>query len=1010
MNQRTARSGVQPQNQMATISGSRKDSPLFHLLRATSGLKRFLDTSSMACLAFAILLGLALLAVCADAVLALSPTVRIVLNAMLVASLCGAFAVALRTILRNRFNPSSTARLIEERLGDRDSSFINAVDFSTSSPGGQSTQLRQRVIRIADERAHRISSLDVIQLRPLYRALGIAVAACLVLFVFHLAAPRLLAMVVPRFMDPHGDHPPFTLLDFEVTILPEPVYHGKPATIEAVLSGPETVEQASVVFLDKQRRSGEPIPMLRKQDQQFSLYIDRPEQSRAFYIDTPRGRSRTMHLDVVEVPYFEDVRFTYRYPEYTQWPSRETPPQKKGLRAIVGTEITVQARSNLPLMSGKLLLKESEASESDADVKQTTVTLMPLADDPTTVSGSFRIRVNGQYSISLEAANGAESLERIEGPITAIADKLPQISIVEPAPHVIVVEDWTVPTVIEAVDDIGISKVRIYRSVNGWGPSAADLPFTTRNGNGARSVYEFNLQELGARAGDVITYYASAWDNHPGGKQFRDSETYVIQVISRQEYQQYARQQYQMEELIAEFESVREKLDELKKQREELLEELEMLRKQLENTDQPTDEMLERLQKQEEQLQKFSKSAEQLAEQLDHRVEQMQLYELEEPYTEMLKRLSKQLKQQAQNANDVEQSLSELKQPGGANAEGRQQFQQALEKLQKEDEPFNEKETQQLDAAEQDLELFRMADNVLAAAEQLKLVIARQREVADRLAEFQNQERMTAEDQARADRLAGEQERLEQELQEVVDQLKQAAEAAQEELPEMSGDALKICEAIDEMQIGQDQKSAARNARQGSGRSAWEAAEAAANKLESLLSDCPNCNNSCEGMCNSLDGPLKLTKNQLKQCLDQLAQGRGIPGSGMPRPGSGNGQGQAGQGGIGQSGQAGQQAGGQGARSQWQVGQSFPGSQTPVAIIGPHAQQGMPQKSAGGRLGRNGRGSWIPLGEGNDPSEAETLTPDFRAFGSSTVGNLRAVPVGYRAAAEAYFKRLAEEK
>ena len=45
-----------------------------------------------------------------------------------------------------------------------------------------------------------------------------------------------------------------------------------------------------------------------------------------------------MQLEVLELPYFENVRFTYRYPEYTGWPSRETPLEKKGLKAIVGTE------------------------------------------------------------------------------------------------------------------------------------------------------------------------------------------------------------------------------------------------------------------------------------------------------------------------------------------------------------------------------------------------------------------------------------------------------------------------------------------------------------------------------------------------------------------------------------------------------------------------------------------------------------------------------------------------
>ena len=52
-------------------------------------------------------------------------------------------------------------------------------------------------------------------------------------------------------------------------------------------------------------------------------------------------------------------------------------------------------------------------------------------------------------------------------------------------------------------------------------------------------------------------------------------------------------------------------------------------------------------------------------------------------------------------------------------------------------------------------------------------------------------------------------------------------------------------------------------------------------------------------MSDSLDGPLKLSTGQMQQCLNQLAQGRGIPGP--PKPGQGQGQGMTGEGGTGMS-------------------------------------------------------------------------------------------------------------
>lgn len=981
---------------------------LFGLLRATSRLKMFLETSSASCLASAALLGLALAAIVVDAAFALPPTGRIVVDLVILACALGALGVTFRYIIRNRFNPSRTARLVEERLNDTGSSFINAVDFATTDPRGASPVLRERAIRMAEDRSREISSLDVLPFRPLYKALGVAGVAGLVVLGFWWSAPRLFAMVLPRYLDPHGDHPPYTLVEFDIQITPDPVYHGRPAAIRVTLSGPETVDEAALVFVNGEET--ETIPMFRTGDDQFGIEFERAEQSRRFYIDTPQGRSRTMAFDVVEAPFFEDISVAYRYPEYTGWEPTEERLHQRGVRALVGTEVAFTLRSNLPLEFGRVrLYGEAGNDEALESVPPLEVRLSPDPSEPHTVSGPFPLEFSGHFELSLKAANGAESLETIEGALLAVPDRLPQVSIVQPPQHVVVVEDWQVPVTVEAIDDVGISRIRMYRSVNGWGPTSVELPFETVYGNAARSQTEFDLPTLGARAGDVITYYASAWDNHPSGTQFRDTDTYVIQVISKEDYQQYARQQYQMDEIISEFQAIREQLDRLQQQREEVLEELETLRKEMAEQSEPTPEMLQKMEELEEQLQQFSKSTEELAQRLQERTEQMQLYELEEPYNEMLQRLSKQLQRQSENASQASESLSQMRsQPGSPSS--RQDFEQAAGQFEQENDPFNQETGEQLDAAEQDLEAYEMADDLVAAAERLKSIITRQRQVADRLQEFQNQGSLSTEDQARADRMAAEQELLEQELQEVVEEMQSAAERAQEKLPQMAESAMKICEAVSEMEIPEDQRAAARQARQGEGEQAQQSAESAAEKLESLQSECSNCNKAGQSLSNSLDGPLQLSPGQMQQFMNQLAQGRGIPG--MQKPGTGHspGQGMTGEGGTGFSGEGGQPVDGQGGNPQWRPGQSFPGSQAPLTIMGPHTMEGLTPEGGASRLGNDSRGNWLPFGNEENPGQAESLIQESRGLEPSAAGNLRGVPVGYRDAAEAYFQRLAEER
>jgi hypothetical protein len=83
-----------------------------------------------------------------------------------------------------------------------------------------------------------------------------------------------------------------------------------------------------------------------------------------------------------------------------------------------------------------------------------------------------------------------------------------------------------------------------------------------------------------------------------------------------------------------------------------------------------------------------------------------------------------------------------------------------------------------------------------------------------------------------------------------------------------------------------------------------------------------------------------------------------------------------------------------------------------MSIYGPHQMmQGESDSRTSQTMDQSG-----PGGRGNDGSssgersEAEQINPETREPSQSGVGGMRGVPVGYRDEAEAYFKRLAEEK
>ncbi len=979
----------------STITQEDRAHHLYTLLRGSSQLRMFRDASTAALLFLAGWFAAVFVALLLDAVLALPAPIRIAIDIALLASLPVLGWLVLRSILAHRFEPRRAARQVEEQLGSGNSTLINAVEFTASPAGRQSLMLRDRAIRMAEEKSRRLTVLEVVPLTRLYHATGWLAATLLVIGLAWLIAPRMFAMVLPRYWQPLASHPPYTLVTFEVVIDPEPVYHGRPVTIEATLGGPEQVEQAELVFVDE-LNGYEAVPMFPLADDRFVLELEEATRSRQFFINTPQGRSELMSLDVLAVPFFEDIQIQLNYPEYTGWAPQRQRLDQRGIRTLAGTEVTITIRSNLPLEHGRLGFLGRQQR------------LVPRTDDSTVVSGTTALHADGEITLTLVSDNGVDSLEPVRIPVTVVADGIPRVAIAQPQQHIVVVENWTVPVTVEAIDDVAIARLTLHRSVNGWGPSPVELPLEPLAGGLFRARGTFDLAALGARAGDVITYYATAEDTHPDPPHFADTPTCVIQVISEEQYAQFARQRYQMDEMIDELEAIRSGLEQLHEQREAALEELETLQKRLE--DSPDDpETVENIRVAQVQLEAHADRMQQLADRLEKRTAQPELYDLEQPWNQMLQTLRKNLEQQAASADALAETLRQM-QEGGLTPAQIRHFTEQLDQLQQEQQPLDDRQRQQLDAARDDLDLFRMADDLLTQTERLRSVIQQQRELTNRMAELKDTPSLPSSQQDRADSLAREQDAIREELDDIVQQMQQAAEAAQDRLPMMAASALGLCQSIGELQIPEDQQQAAAKARERQGEAAHQHAHSAAENLESLVAQCPDCQDAAGEIHPELDGPLSLSRTAIRNTLEQLAQSRSIPGLGNPGQGHGRSQ-TPGDGQHGQGGTSGSSTGGQAQSSPfWNPGQTSPGPQAEMPVLGPRMQVDDSRERPSGQLGADERGSFLP-GHDNTPlAGPESINPETRTGRLQSIGILRGVPVPFRPDAEAYFRRLAEDE
>jgi hypothetical protein len=951
---------------MSRVIKSNHENRLTDYLRRTNRLRLLAETFRAVCLAAAGLLILALLLIFVDAVLGFGSWGRVLVD--IGGGALGIYSLVfiIRQFAVNQFEPRRTARMVEERLGVTDSRFINAVDLANTAESS-SPELVDQAVREGVTYSASLPATLTVDGNLVRRALAIAAGVVCLLLVSYYCAPRIFQFGIPRFLDPLGDHPPYTLVQFQTDVYPETVYQGKPASIITTLRGPDLPKQADIVFVDGDAE--ERFPMMLRSEDSYVLPIDRVDYSRRFYVDTPKGRSETFDLQVLAVPVFESVDVSYTYPSYTEWPTTKHALGKRSIRGLVGTNVVLTARSNIDLLMGHVAVVDAKSGE------QVDVILKPTATDATVVEGAFTLVSSGRLTIELEATNGAKSLETVEAKVTAITDGAPNLTFIEPDPMVIAVENWKVPLLIQATDDVAIDRVLLFASVNGWGPTRIELTLNTLQRNLVRAEYEFDMAALGAKPGDIISYYASAYDNHAPEPHFTDSETQVIQIIGLEEYKQMARQEYQMNEMMKEFENFQQGLEDLAKQRDEILQELDELKEKLAAGDELSEEDQKRMEELEQQLHDFAKQSQDLAKKMQARAESPELYEIDESYQETLKKIADQLEQQAVNAREAaSQSQSMREQPNSAQ---QQKFEDAAIKFAEENDPFGESSQDEIEQVERDMQAVDLLDKMMQQAERIRNVVKEQRDLAERLGQFRNKEELIAEEEQRLQQMAKQQDLLRQELEEAAAELEKQAEQALDELPKTAEQALGLCKKINDLGISKDQASAAENARDGQGKDAVKSAEEAADKLESLLSEMCDSQKMSDEM--SQDPGLGMSKEGMKKMLQQLAQGRNMPALGR-KPGA-----------------KGQEGGGS------------MGSKSRMTVMGPHmsTKGDSDEERRGGN--RDGRGRGRANTAADVADGAESLDPESRAARGGGGGNMQGVPVGYKDQAEAYFRRVAED-
>ncbi|HHY84971.1 MAG TPA: hypothetical protein GYA07_05485 [Verrucomicrobia bacterium] len=475
--------------------------------------------------------GTALLFILADAALDLPEGIRA--TAWAAVGLAVLVVVAFGVRAGRRLTEGFVARLFERNnpaLGNR---LINAVQLAAAPAKTPIEEaFRRKAVALGAESAARLKAWPVVRsgLRAVCVALG-GVAAAVALLA--LVEGELLRAVLPRFLDPHGDHPPFSRLKIEVTPQQAEVLYGGQLEVRATTSG-RPVDKLWLIA-----RSGTNVTrtmMFLAPDKSYFQTLANLREQTEFYVTDGSARSRRFPITIRYTPQITLVEVTTTFPEYTGRAAKTAKLTDEVQALPQGTRIRFRVASNRPLKSGTLSLTPVLGGRTEE------VALEPEAQ-PNIVSGEFTLNEPTAFQLSIRDVGGLGCAEPQRGRFNILPDEKPRLFVLEPGRDAVATPSIHIPVKVEASDDYGVTRVLWLRGHNRSIERPFRMPLKLESSpTRVEAVAVLELDQLGVRPGDVIDYYFEAADNYPAGPNVTISRPFRLEIISEEQYAAILRQ------------------------------------------------------------------------------------------------------------------------------------------------------------------------------------------------------------------------------------------------------------------------------------------------------------------------------------------------------------------------------------------------------------------------------------------------------------------------------------
>jgi hypothetical protein len=516
--------------------------------------------------------------------------------------------------------------------------------------------------QVADELKQEDFSRHV-DLQPFNKSYGRALLVTgifiLMMFSFHQPlSAALLRLFQPGRDFSHGQIIQFVVKPGDITLV-----KGEPLTLSAWLSD-STIHAASLSLRSEFKT--EVIPLTKTTDDSFRHQVEAVRDTLTYFFTADHQNSTIYKILPVERPFLRSLKVQVRPPTYAKLPPYFLEDNIGDVSALKGSRIDLKGVANKELAAGILLFADSSS--------------LPLSIDRRTISASFTLIKDDQYSFSLVDHEGNHSQSSIVYHLNVVPDAHPLVQIVLPGKDIDLGDDMTIPLLIEAQDDYGISRMRLaYQVVSGSEGEMDSTRLSFREIQGfeknqelVRLVMQWNLSELDMFPTDVMIYFVEVYDNDSvsGPKRGR-SQVFRARFPSMFEmYQEVAQDQDSATDSLQEaldrsrelqqkaaqltLEMEREqKLDWQKKNElENVIQKQEEINQQLDDISKKMDEMIEKIEKNDLFSQETLKKFEEIR----------QLYQ--DIMTPELKETLEKMSEALQNLDEeaIKQAMEELKQ------------------------------------------------------------------------------------------------------------------------------------------------------------------------------------------------------------------------------------------------------------------------------------------------------------------------------------------------------------